>query len=209
MSWRRRRLRLVARAAIDEPFDVGAIEQLAARRLRRRGREIRMREQLVDDRGDRRAARGELAIEIVGSRRYELVVPRRSRRRRDRCRRRARHPIAAARRHDVTLRDAADVLERAPDRRREKSSVSAIGDERRALAARGDVAHAEIAHDVEPRALRDHRGFADLPRRVRRRRATGVTVRPIARTSCRAPALRSAPHAPRRRASRRGRSRGA
>ena len=73
----------------------------------------------------------------------------------------------SVRRNDGHVADAADVLERAPIVAGEEQRV---GDrnERGALPARGDVAHAEIAHDVDAGSLGDDRGFAELPRRVRR-----------------------------------------
>ena len=45
-----------------------------------------------------------------------------------------------------------------------EQQVVDVGHQRRALAAGGDIARAEIRDHRDARALRDHRGFADLQR---------------------------------------------
>ena len=80
----------------------------------------------------------------------------------------------AARRNDGDVADAADVLERAPVRRRRKQHRVGDRHERRALPSRRDVAHAKVAHDVDARALGDDRRFARSARWSARARARCV-----------------------------------
>ncbi len=68
--------------------------------------------------------------------------------------------------HERDVGDAADVLERAPHARLAEEQVVDERHEGRAFAARGDVAHAEVAHDGAARALGDDGRLADLHRRA-------------------------------------------
>ena len=129
-------------------------------------------------------ARGERAVDVVCAIRRQTFASRRRSPTTPGPVSNARTPsIVAARRNDRDVADAADVLERAPLVAGEEQRV---GDrhERRALPARGDVAHAEVAHDVDAGPLGDHRGFAESARSSAALRARCVwPCEPIARTS--------------------------
>ena len=93
-----------------------------------------------------------------------------------------RDQLVQARRHQRDVGDAADVLHGAPPPGRPEQQVIDQRHQRRALAAGGDVAHAEVADHRSAGALGDHGGLADLQRRAqaaRRARAVhgGLAVR--------------------------------
>ena len=150
--------------------DVGGAEQLAPGGLRRRRGEVRMREQLVDDRVDRRPGAREPAVHVVaqlGTQRAHDA--RRSRRRPGRCRTRARprQPRRrAARRSRCRCRRCSAA--RASASARAKSSASAIGTSGAPCPPAATSRTRKSLTTSTPSALGDHRGLADLPGRVPR-----------------------------------------
>src|SRR6185503_14049351 len=78
--------------------------------------------------------------------------------------------------YDRHVADTANVLQGAPIVAGEEDCVG-DRDERSALPSRRDVAHAEIADDVDADSLGDHGGFPELPGGVRRFVPDGLTVR--------------------------------
>ena len=74
----------------------------------------------------------------------------------------------ASRRDNGHVADPAEVLKRAPFGGVSEQERVGDRDQRRALPRRGDVAHAEVAHDVYAGALGDHCRLPELPRRVSR-----------------------------------------
>ena len=67
-------------------------------------------------------------------------------------------------RHPGHVRDAADVLDRAAPARMAEEQEVGVRDQRRAFAAGGDVARAEVGHSRDSGPLGDHGRFADLER---------------------------------------------
>ena len=70
-------------------------------------------------------------------------------------------------RHPRHVGDAADVLDRAAPARMAEEQVVGVRDQRRALAAGGDVARAEVRHGRDAGPLGDDGRLADLERRAR------------------------------------------
>jgi hypothetical protein len=83
----------------------------------------------------------------------------------------------SGRRNDGDVADAAQVLEGAPLRPRREQHRVGDRDERRALTARGHVAHSEVTHHVDAGSFRDDGRFTRLPRRVTHLVPDGVPVR--------------------------------
>ena len=156
--------------------DVCAVEQLSSGGFGRRAREIRMLQQLADDTGDDVSARRNRTVDVVGRAWGKSSRDRVDHRNTRPGVERADALDLAARRQHSHVANSADVLERSPVVAGEQHRVG-DGNEWRALSARGDVAHAKVAHDVDARSLGDDRRFTELPRRMRRLMPDRLTVR--------------------------------
>ena len=168
-----------------------------------------MREQLRRPRRERRAACGELPIDVNRRIGTSARTRRRSPRRRGPCRTRERRR-APVRRHDGHVADAADVLQRAPRRCRRTATRRRCGTSGAPCPPAATSRTRKSLTTSMPVRFGDHRRFADLPRRVRRGSCQTVwPCEPIARTSLRADAslarctstAASASHPPRSKAS--------